>query len=77
MKPGKEFHKYPMEQQATIIADYLLSLHGQKSRPQYRDNTKTFHLHTPAEYEALIPWLKNRQKNAPQKPATPNQPLIP
>jgi hypothetical protein len=50
IKPGKAFHQYPMEQQATIIGDYLLSLQGEKSRPRYRDQTKAFYLHTPAEY---------------------------
>lgn len=65
LKPGKEFHQYSMEQQAAIIADYFLSLQGEKSRPRYRDRKKTFPLHTPAEYESLIPWLKSRRKNAP------------
>jgi|GEM_PF-887181 len=72
----KEFSKYSMEQQATIIADYFLSLQGVRVRPQYRDDTKDFFLHTPAEYEALIPWLKDLRKNAPKPPVIPSpQPL--
>jgi hypothetical protein len=68
----KEFSKYSMEQQATIIADYFLSLQGLRVRPQYRDDSKDFFLHTPAEYEALIPWLKVLRKNAPKPPVIPS-----
>ena len=67
-EPGKEFRNYRLEQQATIIADYFLSLQGIRARPMYRDDTKDFSLRTPAEYEALIPWLKVLRKSSPKSP---------
>ena len=73
---GKDFRQYRLEQQATMIADYFLALRGEKIRPQSRDDSKSFHLRSPAEYEALIPWLKDLRKNAPKPPTLPSpQPL--
>lgn len=67
LEPGKPFHKYTMEQQATIVEDYFRSLHGVTA---VKNNEKKGRIvYPPAEYEAVIPWLKNRRTNAPQTPA--------
>jgi hypothetical protein len=76
-EPGKDFRKYRLEQQATMIADYFLALRGEKIRPQSDDGSKWFHLRTPAEYEALIPWLKDLRKSAPKPPSIPNPHPVP
>lgn len=56
LEPGKPFHKYTMEQQATIVEDYFRSLHGVTA---VKNNEKKGRIvYPPAEYEAVIPWLK-------------------
>lgn len=67
LEPGKPFERYPMEQQATIVEDYLKSLQGKTQTDKYRGEGKRT-IHPPAVYEALIPWLKNRTKKPPPRP---------
>lgn len=61
--PGKPFERYPMEQQATIVEDYLRSLQGVTHTPLYRGPGWRA-IPPPAVYAALIPWLRDRPREA-------------
>ncbi len=75
LKPGKSFDRYSMEQQATIVQDYLTSLQGETQTRRYRGKGWRS-VHPPEVYEALIPWLKDGPKETFRKAVpSPNPPL--
>lgn len=68
IQPGKPFHQYTMEQQASIVEDYFRSMHGE-TYTNKRAGKKGRIVYPAAVYRDLIPWLKH--------PPVPNSPPPP